>query len=1068
MKFSTKLSLAILSTGIIALVIFSFVVFRFSSEEVIKSQFSQTKSIANEVADDLDHLLAEKVKTALTLANTPIIKNALGTSNFFYTNLSDEKRKESIKLLNEQWKSTKDPTDKFIQKFTENKASHFLKNQQSVLKGEYGEIFLTNKFGALVASTSKLSTFAHGHKYWWLGSYSNGVGAVFFDDRGYDESVGGYVLGLVVPIRKDKEVIGILKCNLNILGNVSKLIIGAEDKLIGKFQLIRSGGMVVFEEGFEPLSTQIHDDIFQKIKNKNNEMLILNDSGEKYLVGFSEVNMTKGKNGYGFGGTFESIDHKKGNTGESWYILCYRKVSIARAPMIELIKWGVIVGIVIILILVLVSHLFAKKIAKPLLILDKATRKIGKGDFEYKIELSQKDEFGTLAHSFNSMTTQLTYTTTSIKLLENEIITRKQAEDMLREKTMYLDNILRSATEYAIATTDLNFCITYYNPLAEKFFGYTADKVIGKTVQEMHTREHVDSKLFDKAIEIIRTQGEYYYRVKQEIDTGTRYLDSRVSGIYDNASNLVGFALFSHDITSSIEAEQKLKYSKLQLEAVFNNLDSIIYITDMDSYEVLYMSNYMKEAFGKDLTGKICWESIHENQDGPCDFCTNDKLIDDSGNPKEPYVWEFYNPKLNRWYELHDQAIPWTDGRLVRMEIAFDITERKFSEIAVQRRERYLEALNNSSQLLLIPSDKPPFQEIVNLIGPPSSASRVYIFINHHSSDGNLLTSHKAEWCAKGITPEINNPVLQNMSYDALVPRLKETLQQGDFYKGCVADFPDNEREILEPQGIISILIIPIMLDDEFVGFMGFDNCVSEYEWDSVDQTFLGTAAVGVGQAINRTHSENTIRNSLDEKVVLLREIHHRVKNNMQVIISLLRMHGRRTNDANLSKIFEDCRDRINAMSLIHESLYQSDNLAKIDFKVYIKKLCRNLGQAYGVSGKGISLAVGECDVALDMDQGIAIGMVIAELISNAFKHAFPLGKGGNVSINLSELDAENVKLIIKDDGKGMPPKIDIMNSPSLGLRLAVSAVTLELGGSIEIDRDKGTQYTICFKYKRK
>jgi len=91
------------------------------------------------------------------------------------------------------------------------------------------------------------------------------------------------------------------------------------------------------------------------------------------------------------------------------------------------------------------------------------------------------------------------------------------------------------------------------------------------------------------------------------------------------------------------------------------------------------------------------------------------------------------------------------------------------------------------------------------------------------------------------------------------------------------------------------------------------------------------------------------------------------------------------------------------------------------------------------------------------MDQGIAIGMVIAELISNAIKHAFSPDRGGNVSLTLSELDAENVKLIIKDDEKGMPPEIDIMNSASLGLQLAVSAVSLELGGSIKIDRDNST-----------
>jgi len=283
------------------------------SESIIKSEFMYTKSIANVISENIDQLLHEKIKTAVTLANTPIIRKGVETSNHFYANLPSEKRKESIKLLNKKWKSTKDSADNFIIKFTDNKISRFLKDQQAILKGEYGEIFLTNKFGALVASTSKLSTFAHGHKYWWLGSYDNGEGAVFFDDRGYDDSVGGYVLGFVVPIRKGTEIIGILKCNLNILGSVSKLISGAKDKLVGTFKLTRSGGMVVFEEGFEPLSTQIHDSIFEKLKGKNTEAFIIKDSGKKYLVGFSEIQLTKGEKGHGFGGTFESIDHEKKN-----------------------------------------------------------------------------------------------------------------------------------------------------------------------------------------------------------------------------------------------------------------------------------------------------------------------------------------------------------------------------------------------------------------------------------------------------------------------------------------------------------------------------------------------------------------------------------------------------------------------------------------------------------------------------------------------------------------------------------------------------------------------------------
>jgi len=211
---------------------------------------------------------------------------------------------------------------------------------------------------------------------------------------------------------------------------------------------------------------------------------------------------------------------------------------------------------------------------------------------------------------------------------------------------------------------------------------------------------------------------------------------------------------------------------------------------------------------------------------------------------------------------------------------------------------------------------------------------------------------------------------------------------------------------------------------------------------------------------------EREIITSLKEKEVLLREIHHRVKNNMQTIVSLLRIHSRRSRSDRVRDVFDDCRDRINAMSLIHEALYQSRDLARIDFEVYLKKLCRNLSQAHGIPGKGIMVVVEHCDISLDMDQGIAVGMVISELVGNAFKHAFPSGKGGKVSLRLTGLPGEKVKLVVQDNGKGIPPEIDIMNSPSIELQLAVAAITRELGGTVEVDREGGTRFTICFKCK--
>lgn len=651
-----------------------------------------------------------------------------------------------------------------------------------------------------------------------------------------------------------------------------------------------------------------------------------------------------------------------------------------------------------------------------------------------------------------------------IRELESGSDKREQA---LAEKTTLLDNILTNAQDIAIATTDLDFRINYYNPMAEKLFGYTAEEVFGKTVQEMHTKENVDPERFERAVEIVRREGNYCCSVTQETGDGPRYIDSKVAGIFDPDGKMTGFSLFSRDVTESKNAGKALLAEHARFAAVVDSLDAVVYASDMETYELLFVNKYTADKFGS-IVGKTCWKALQKGQTGPCDFCTNDKLLDSDGKPTAPYVWEFRNIRDGEWYQCHDQVICWPDGRLVRLEIATNITKLKQAEEALQQRERYLTGLNEAAQVLLGSTDTVLFQKFIDKIGPASGASRAYVFINYYDPDGSLLMSQKAEWCAECVSPEIDNPLLQSLSYDVWSSRWKERLEHGDIVNCLASGFLVEEHKIFDPHGILAILIIPIMVDGEFIGFIGFDNCISEREWSAVEQIFLSTAARDLAQTIKRTCSEEQIRASLKEKEVLLREIHHRVKNNMQVIVSLLRMHSRMTDDTRLGHVFDDCRDRVNAMSLIHEALYQSENLARIDFKIYLKKLCSNLTQAYGASGKGIAVTMDLCDVYLGMDQGIAVGMVVCELVSNAFKHAFPPGKGGNLLISLSRLEREMVELIVQDNGKCLPPEIDIINPPSLGLRLTAAAVTRELGGSIDVERNGGTRFIIRFKCKNK
>ncbi len=201
--------------------------------------------------------------------------------------------------------------------------------------------------------------------------------------------------------------------------------------------------------------------------------------------------------------------------------------------------------------------------------------------------------------------------------------------------------------------------------------------------------------------------------LKMEKNDGTSFdvrLESTV--IPDCCTGEARYRTVIIDVTERRRAERLLKYGQRQLESVLDNIEASIYVADMSTYEILFMNQYMKQAYKKDLTGRLCWESIHGNQKQPCEFCTNDKLLDDTGNPSEPYSWEFYNDVFEKWYEVNDLAIPWMDGRFVRLEIAKDITERKkyegkqkeikiSLEEKVKERTAELEDMNATLRILL-------------------------------------------------------------------------------------------------------------------------------------------------------------------------------------------------------------------------------------------------------------------------------------------------------------------------------------------------------------------------------
>jgi len=207
------------------------------------------------------------------------------------------------------------------------------------------------------------------------------------------------------------------------------------------------------------------------------------------------------------------------------------------------------------------------------------------------------------------------------------------------------------------------------------------------------------------------------------------------------------------------------------------------------------------------------------------------------------------------------------------------------------------------------------------------------------------------------------------------------------------------------------------------------------------------------------------IKDSLHEKEVLLKEIHHRVKNNMQVITSLLSLQAKTIGDTKALAVFEDSQNRVKSMALIHETLYQSKDLSRINFAEYLQKLVAHVSRSYRIRPNAVRINLHVNDVTLPIDTAVPCGLIINELASNALKYAFPADTKGEINITFGRVD-DQYTLCVSDTGVGLPPDFDPEQGKSLGMKL-VRMLTSQLNGEMECRNGVGTTFQITFPEER-
>jgi PAS domain S-box-containing protein len=622
--------------------------------------------------------------------------------------------------------------------------------------------------------------------------------------------------------------------------------------------------------------------------------------------------------------------------------------------------------------------------------------------------------FGEVDRSIRTLKERKADLVEAVEQLQMEIAERIGAEERYRTFLQNFQGIAYRAS--------LDFEPIFFHGAVEEVTGYTeADFLDGKPRWDQVVHPDDFSYIIEipsKAIrEVPNYSGERVYRIIRK-DGEIRWVQEFIQNVCDDSGkpHLVQGAIY--DITKRKEAEEALKESEEKFRTLFEDSRDAVYITSREG-RLVDFNEATLELFGytrdemKDL-------NVIELYQNPEDRRRFQEEIEEKGSVRD-YEVKFKKKDGTEMDCLVTSSLRRAeDGSISGYQgIIRDITEQKRSEEALRRSKEFIEtALNSMNDAVSIINVND-----FTIVG----VNRVFLDQLGLTEDEVMgkpcfeITHHRHDPCG---------------SPDDVCP-LMETLRTGKHAVEEHVHYQKDGRKVF-----VEVSTSPIKEGGKVVQVVHVARDVTA-----------------------RKKAEEQIRASLREKEVLLKEIHHRVKNNMQVISSLLKLQSRYATDERHLAMFRESQNQIKSMVLVHELLYQSKDLANIDFKEYLKDVVNGLIRSFGVDKERIAFNVDVEGVSLSIDSAVPCGLIINELISNSIKYAFPDGRKGEIRIGL-HLDGEKFVLTYSDNGIGLPGDIDFKNTETLGMRL-IKALVDELDGEIEVERTEGTTFKIEFSELR-
>ncbi|WP_293136420.1 PAS domain S-box protein [Okeania sp. SIO3I5] len=615
---------------------------------------------------------------------------------------------------------------------------------------------------------------------------------------------------------------------------------------------------------------------------------------------------------------------------------------------------------------------------------------------------------------------------------------RKRVEMALAESEKKYRHLVETS-QSLIWSLDIEGRFTFVNQAAKHIYGYEPGEIIGRYLTDFVYEEEVE-KVPPTALISIKKMPIFdddncsnfqWETIHKREDGKPVYLNFNGINLKDKLGNFQGVIGTAIDITERKKSEEALQRAKDQLQAV---LDAVPWSVSWISSDLRYIGVNKQLAGSFNLHPEVFIGKEIGFLGSSSGFV---KSINDFFAASEQQKSQEVESRVNGGVKNYLIVFQKYDGGRAVVSVGIDISERKQAE-AIKTK--------------LITSLKESERKFRSLYEATSDA--VILLDEEGIFDCNRATltmfglSSKEDFFTKKTTdfyPEYQ----QNgrLSEKLLYIKIARAICKGNNRFEWVIKRVDNSEFPVE------VLLTAMKVGDISEEKKSFKNRVIQ--------------AV-IRDITERKRNEEQIKASLAEKEVLLKEIHHRVKNNLQVISSLLRLQSRYVNeDEGVMEILKESQNRVGSMALVHEHLYQSKDLSKIDFSEYIHNLASHIFKAYEVKARGVKLSVNVVPVFLNIDTVVPCGLIINELLSNSLKYAFPEGYLGNISIDFNydqndQNDQNKLILQVGDDGAGFPEGLDYKNSGSLGLRLVCSLVR-QLKGEIERLNQVGTVFKIIF-----